>query len=308
MGILGAIRSFERATRSWNIRRLAGKALRRLFPNFRPRVIIARMSGNDIPVSVFGYTMYVDGKDLCLAPALMEDGVWEPELTSFMLRTLRPGMTMVDIGANIGYFSILAAAKVGEGGRVFAFEPGKRNVELMEKNITANGFRNIIVMRAAVTAVSGKTMLYTSDLDYGDHRSYPVEYERVYTRGVPIGERVRGREVVDTISLDEYFRNIPGNINFIKMDIEGAEYPALQGMKEILRKNKNVVVLTEFWPAGMALAKTDPTEFLREVRSLGLETHLLSPNDVPRPATDTEIFAAVQETKDMSMNIVLRRS
>ncbi|MDO8558266.1 MAG: FkbM family methyltransferase [bacterium] len=301
------ILTFEYKTRTWEVRRVLGRLLRRVFPKFRPRFLIARLMGRDIPIQAFNHTIYVDGKDLCLAPALMEDGVWEPRLTSFMRNVLRPGMTVVDIGANIGYFSILAAAEIGKGGKVFAFEPGRRNIELMKKNIEVNDFRNIVVVCAAVTAASGQTTLYTSETDYGDHRSYPVAQERSYVRGVPVGEKLRGEELVDAIALDDYFKEFIGTVNFIKMDIEGAEYYALQGMKNLLRQSVNVVVMTEFWPGGMEVARTSPQMFLDEVRSLGFDVHLLPEEGPIRQATDKEVFSEISKTKNDIMNIVLCR-
>jgi len=97
--------------------------------------------GNNIALTriLNRYAMYVDTTDLSMTPQLMMQGQWEPSVTSFLLRIVRPGMTVVDIGAGFGYFSVLAGAHVGPNGKVEAIEADPRNHEILRLNVEANG-------------------------------------------------------------------------------------------------------------------------------------------------------------------------
>ena len=125
--------SLEKATRRLQIRRWLGRIVRRHFPSFTPRYFIARHFGRLAKTNVLGRPMYVDLRDLSTGSALFSDGVWEEEGTAFVSKILKEGETFVDIGAHMGYYTILAASIVGEKGKVFAFEPDHRNTLVLEK-------------------------------------------------------------------------------------------------------------------------------------------------------------------------------
>jgi FkbM family methyltransferase len=105
------------------------------------------------------YKFYVDCRDRGLAPHLMLDGYWEYWVSDFMWRNIKPGDTVIDVGANLGYYSVLMADLVGSTGRVVSFEPNPRLFELLQRNVGINGFtRRTQCYPRAVTARSDELL------------------------------------------------------------------------------------------------------------------------------------------------------
>ena len=151
---------------------------------------------------------------------------------------VKDGDNVVDLGANIGYFTLILAKLVGPSGKVFAFEPDPRNLALLKKNIECNNYKNVIIVPKAVSNVNEKCTLYVGQKTFGQNRIYKPEKTKTQ-KFVPIDS--------ETVRLDDFFKanNLLDKISFIKMDIEGAEFLALNGMKEILKLNKNIKIFTE---------------------------------------------------------------
>lgn len=171
-----------------------------------------------------------------------------------LFRTMiRPGMVVVDVGANIGiytrYFSDLAKAS----GRVHAFEPAPANYEKLVANTAARP--NAVVNHAAVGAEDGTIKLFVSTEMNVDHRTF---------------DSGDGRASIDVplVSLDGYFPAAQ-RIDFIKIDVQGYEMSVLRGARRILTENREIAVFLEFWPYGLSKASVDPSELLEFLRTLG---------------------------------------
>jgi FkbM family methyltransferase len=214
-------------------------------------------------VVVHGHRMYLDPLDsLCLSAK----GVYEPFESDLILHEVRPGDVALDLGANIGYFTLMMARLVGPAGRIYAFEPDPENFTLLRKNIESNGYVNVELINKAVSNETGEKKLFLSEDNRGDHRLY---------------DSADGRQsrAVSTIRLDDFFHQTPGKIDFIKMDIQGAEFWALSGAPELLQRNPNVVLITEFWPVGLHRAGVDPRKYLDLVSGLGFSTFEVIENE-----------------------------
>ncbi len=100
--------------------------------------------------TIYGHKMYVKTTDLSLAPHILLDGFWENWITKVFIREVQPGMVVCDIGANIGYYSLLAAASVGERGHLHCFEANPDVCEILFQNLDINGFlsRTTVVNKA----------------------------------------------------------------------------------------------------------------------------------------------------------------
>jgi FkbM family methyltransferase len=186
---------------------------------------------------------------------LLEDGRWEPLETGIVESELKEGDVVLDIGANIGYYTLLASRRVGPSGRVFAFEPDPRNFALLRKNLRANGCTNVHVERKAVSDCSGTIRLYLDKLNKGDHTIYDVG----------------GRHAIEVgaVRLDDYFSGSAGKIDLIKIDVQGAEGKVLRGMRGLLERNKQVRIITEFWPHRLAECGTPSEEFVGALTAHG---------------------------------------
>ena len=160
-------------------------------------------------------------------------GINERPLQTLLHRTLHTGAVFYDIGANVGFFSLIASRLVGECGRVYAFEPEPKNISLIYRNIRLNQSDNISVIEAAVSQESGVSRLYIAEYA-GGHSLYQDDHP------------FPGTEVtipVPTVSLDglvDSKKILPPSM--VKIDVEGGEVEVLKGMNRILIQHRPVVI------------------------------------------------------------------
>ena len=205
-------------------------------------------------VEVMGHTLYLDPND---ALDLSISTLYEPELTALIQRETKPGGVAVDIGANIGYYTLILAKCVGPGGRVFAFEPDPVNFAVLRKNIETNGYKNVVALNKALSDQTASARLFLAPDNLADHRIVDPGDGR---QSIPI----------ETLVLDEFLADASVEIDIIKMDIQGAEYRALCGMRSVLTRSKKVTLFSEFWPYGLFKAgEAHPEAFIRLLRELG---------------------------------------
>lgn len=196
---------------------------------------------------VLGHGMYLDSYD---SAKLSFNVIYEHLVTECVKKEINPDDVVLDIGAHIGYYTLIFAKLVGPHGKVFAFEPEPENFALLESNVRVNGYHNVTLIRKAVSDGTRKVRLCLSEGNSGDNRIY---------------DSLDGRRSVEVeaLSLDGYFTGYQGRIDFIKMDIQGAEPAALRGMVGLLTKNTEVKLITEFWPLGLKLSGVEPEAYLR---------------------------------------------
>lgn len=207
--------------------------------------------------------MLVHEADVVITPALVETGIWEPAETAFLQATLGAGMTVLDIGAHCGYFTLLAAHAVGPEGLVMAFEPNPRSLDALRRNIWSHGLNNVIVMPFAIGSERGWTDLHLSATNTGDHRIIGTEDDREAIR-VPIA------------SLDSLWP-LPSTPDFVKIDTQGAEGHVFAGMTLLLGERAPSTWVIEFWPFGLSRAGTDPERFLATLAEAGFAMRELHP-------------------------------
>lgn len=191
---------------------------------------------------------------------LAVNGVYEPVDTAFVGRVVRPGDTVVDVGANIGYYTCYLARLVGPQGHVLAFEPAPDLIDILRDNVSFNGYANVQLMNQAVTETTGSLTLYMEAGRPEDNRIFKDEQDSA----------IRSEHVVDGIRLDDIplLREHPPA--FIKMDIQGAEIYAIRGMRRLLRESPEVCVLLEYWPYGLQRAGFRPEELVETLLEAGL--------------------------------------
>jgi FkbM family methyltransferase len=204
-------------------------------------------------VMVHGQRLFLDRTD---SLGLSKKRVYERFTTDFLSREVKKGDVIVDVGGHIGYYTLLFASLTGSSGRVHAFEPSPENFATLQKNVAVNHVQNVILNQKAVSAASGRTRLFLSEGNSGDHRICSAEEER-------------NSVVVETVTLDEYFENIPGRVDWIKIDTQGADCAIVKGAARILHENPEIKLLTEFWPYGLRRFSTEPEDYLRLLENHG---------------------------------------
>jgi FkbM family methyltransferase len=203
----------------------------------------------------------VDGHRLHLDPGDSLDLSINPSYEAFERRIaaeeIRMGDVVLDIGANSGFFTLHFARLVGPEGHVFAFEPDPGNFHLLQQNVQENGYGNVTLIPKAVSNSNGRSRLFLCDSNVGDHRIYRSAGED------------RASVEIETIRIDDFLAGSERPVDFIKMDIQGAEMLALEGMENTLRTSPSQKMLIEFWPWGLVKCGTDPKDLLAFLRSCG---------------------------------------
>jgi FkbM family methyltransferase len=198
-------------------------------------------------------------------PVAMAMGEYESQTTSLFEQILKPGMVVVDVGAHVGYFSLIAARQVGPTGRVFAFEPDPINYELLQRNIELNGYTNVTAVNAAVADVVGSRTLFQTALDSGRHSTYH--------HGLPESGSVE----VDTWTLDAFLetKDWPP-VDLVKVDVEGAEVDVLNGMTGLHERMPDIQLIIEFNPALLESAGVESFGFLEKLASSGFNVECIN--------------------------------
>jgi len=177
------------------------------------------------------------------------------ELVRLIRATVRPGMTVLDIGANIGFFTMILSDGVGADGTVHAFEPEPLNCTRLRHTVRAR--RNVAINQCAVAQKSGTIRLYLSDRLGVDHQTYDSGQDRSSIE-------------VRSVSIDEYLPATQA-VDFVKLDIQGFEYYALRGMQKTIGRSLSVCIVGEFWPYGIWKSGSSPEECLDLLAAMGLQ-------------------------------------
>ncbi len=233
----------------------------------------------------YGHKMYVDTRDLSLTPHLLMDGHWEPWITKLFLTLVKPGMKVVEIGSNMGYYSLLAASRIGKNGFVHCFEANPHLCQLLQKNININGYTSRVqCINKAVTNNQDK-IKFRIDKNYlgGSYICFSKLQERQ-------------DEFVEIIDIESTFLDKElgkdYNIDLLKIDAEGAEPLIIQGAESVLEKNKDLKIIMEF-NIDYFTAKygdRDPEEHLKILRNLGFKINLIDENSHYHPVSNSEII------------------
>lgn len=164
-----------------------------------------------------------------IGAALLLDRGYEMQTTKLFQDLVKPNMRVVDVGANIGYYTLLAAKLVGSKGKVWAFEPEDENFADLKANVALNGYRNVGLFKKAVSDKNGTFVLFLSK-DSGGHSLVRYKY-------------VDREMVVEAVRLDSV---VKGKVDVLKTDTEGNEIAVLRGAERIIKENKDIKLVVEF--------------------------------------------------------------
>ena len=183
--------------------------------------------------------LYIHGeKDRFVSRQIRNQGIWEPYETSLVLGFLNAGDVFVDVGANIGYFTVIAANVVGLTGKVVAFEPDPENMRLLQASCELNGLQSRVeTVQAGLSECDGPARLYLSEDNLGDHQIYSAQ---------------GGRESLPITLLHggNYLRTRIERLDLLKVDTQGSEYGVMAGLLPLLLElsspTRIIIELTPF--------------------------------------------------------------
>jgi len=217
--------------------------------------------------SVQGHQLTVLPKDEGISRELAVYRVHEPLATYLVQKVLKPGMNVVDIGSNLGYYALLEARMVGDAGRVIAIEPVAANFAQLSKNVEANGYRNILLHDVAIGTSNGTVPMYLSKKSNW-HSLHPVPCK---TREITVR--------VSTLDALLALHKLP-SVDLIRMDLEGYEVEVIRGMAETI-KNYSPRLLVELHPH--VVGAEAMMGYLRQLKALGYELDWVLDNERDRP-------------------------
>ncbi len=248
-----------------------------------------------IPAAVerYGARIHLNPRDPVISGALALRAYEKPE-TRFFLTAIQPGMTFLDIGANIGYYTALALARIGPRGRVVAVEPDPEAFRYLRLTAGANGGDRATLVNQGLADTPGTLRLYRNLSNRGDNRLYANDLAGDHVEV----QVARADDVLAGLGIDR--------VDLIKMDVQGFEGKVLSGLERTMRNSDSLVLLSEFWPWGLRQAGSDPLEVLARLQALGFQLRELTGNGSTAPLTDHAAFIG-RYTGRKYANIVARR-
>jgi FkbM family methyltransferase len=213
-------------------------------------------------VPTFNLSIHEDA-DHFISADIARIGSWEPLETEVVRRLLPHYRLFIDLGANIGWYTVIAGLLLKGRGEVHAFEPAAGNFRLLERNVGANELDNVRLHQAAVGSRTGTTELFLSADNQGDHSLHGS------------GEQ-RPSESVPLTTLDAHFGAAPPGPFLLKADTQGAEPGILAGARQLLSRRRDTsTFILEFWPFGIVAAGWTVAGYLDAIEELDREVYVL---------------------------------
>lgn len=208
-------------TQASTIRRMLGTIEHQVAPT---SFSVQLTQGDTVRCTVGDVELLADAADAAVTPGL-RSGEYESHLTAAFERYCTPGMTVVDVGANLGYYSLLASKLVGESGRVIALEPNSENCRLLLSSLRLHGTGNVQLVPVAADTATGWAYYSTH---VGSNGGLIDDRDLLAHPGV----------VVPTFRLDDI---VDGPVGFLKMDVEGAEGRVVKGATRLIERDRPVI-------------------------------------------------------------------
>jgi len=200
-------------------------------------------------------------------------------------RIVRPGMTILDVGANLGLYTVLLSRLVGAAGRVIAFEPDPYHFALLSKNCALNACTNVEAHNLAIGRGRDRLVLHKEILNSGNHF--------LGSTGSPHSS---SELEVDVVSIDEFLPTLQPDL--VKIDVQGWELEVLCGMRQMLAANPNIALYFEFWPIGLRRAGYSPNALFDFLAGQGFRLYL----------TDSGSRASLDPADLAALSLRLKRS
>ena len=236
--------------RPWPLREITNWIIKKLIPT---------------KVKLGNASLFLNPNDPVVSGAIFFN-IYEKTERKFIKSICFEGMRVLDIGANIGYYTTLLSQEAGDNGLILALEPDIESYSYLSQTINSLKNKNVLSFRLAASNLKQRLPLYISKENRGDNRLYQ-------------NNQKRDSILVDCLTIDQLSTKTKiDSFDFIKIDVQGYEPKVFQGMQNTIKFSKNLTILTEFWPKGIVQAGSSPTEFLRSLREMKLKLFELKKN------------------------------
>jgi FkbM family methyltransferase len=209
-------------------------------------------------LNVWGHCLKAASLDRLVFLILHRLGFMGAQEMRLLHKLIKPGMTIIDVGANIGLYSLLLVRLTGKSGKVYSFEPESTLFSIFLENCKQNNAQNIVAHSYAAGNANGRAAFNRSSLNSGNNS---LSFQNAGLMEVE----------VEIVKVDDLLPDKP--VDFIKIDVQGHEYGALAGMERILTSNPEIKILFEFWPAGLKAAETKPEDLISFLQDRGFSIH-----------------------------------
>jgi FkbM family methyltransferase len=269
------------------------------FLEFSHKIIIYETS--------FGFRQVLNLGDRAVSGLILEEA-YEPRETSFVCKACKSGDVVLDIGANIGYYTLLMAKLVGPTGFVYAFEPCENFSNYIRGSVSENRFDPYCsIYSCALADFEGMAQFRThakSGLDPSD----PSYYSNCYLAANESDKNLDAFIDVKVDILDKILAANPERkIAFIKIDVEGAEYLVFRGAEKLLRRDKPVILSEIFGPQLENVSKVNTLTYVKFLESFGYQCHTIGEGGTIEPVPDVKAFFTSKEfLKSPIVNVVFK--
>jgi FkbM family methyltransferase len=247
-------------------------------------------------VHVGSATVVLNPRDPVISGALAL-GVYEKAETKVFQTLCRPGMSFVDIGANVGYYTAQAMQVLGTAGSIVALEPEPESYRYLQQTIAANLCASSPTLRpvnAAAGARAGHAQLHTNSDNRGDNRLYA-------------NALADGACEVDVVAVDDLLAQLGvREVHLVKIDVQGYEGQVLAGMRHTLERATDLAMMFEFWPEGLQRAGSDASEIVASLAAMGYKLYEITPRGDLEPLDDPRALIA-RHTGRRYTNLVARK-
>lgn len=203
--------------------------------------------------------------DMWISDRIRDGIIHDPHIVEFLKSCLAPGAVFIDVGANLGWFTVIASRLVGPNGHVIAIEPDPINLSLLKENVSRNYCANVSIVMAAAGDKETTALLFRSPDNQGDHRL------------AASSDRPDCVEVL-VAPLDELISKLVKRVDMIKIDTQGSEAAVVRGMQDTLRSNPTARVVFEYWPYGLAECGSSAKDLVHVLRNWPTNLWLLHEN------------------------------
>ena len=244
-------------------------------------------------VEIEGRKMFTQNND---GLALSIFKIYEPNQTKIVKKYVHEGDVVIDVGAHVGYYTLLMAQLVGKNGKVYSFEPDPVNFELLKKSVEINGFENVVLIQKAVSDTTEKIKLFLGDNDSAINRIYDAK----------LGDAKKSIDV-ESVTIDEYFKENDKLFNIIKIDSEGSEAKIINGMEKFLTKNRKLIMMTEFFPFLIKKSGDEPKQYLKSLENSGFELYNILDDNKETNKINSESFLKIEPDSEYCTNLLCKK-